>query len=45
LGLDIVRRLVQRHSGVIELDSKPGRSEFRVILPLPKAGGGKGASA
>ena len=33
LGLDIVRRLVQRHNGQIELDSNPGRTEFRVILP------------
>jgi signal transduction histidine kinase len=33
LGLDIVRRLVQRHNGQIELDSSPGRTEFRVILP------------
>ena len=33
LGLDIVRRLVQRHNGQIELDSVPGRTEFRVILP------------
>jgi signal transduction histidine kinase len=33
LGLDIVRRLVQRHNGRIELESKPGRTEFRVTLP------------
>jgi len=33
LGLDIVRRLVQRHNGQIELDSEPGRTEFRVTLP------------
>jgi signal transduction histidine kinase len=33
LGLDIVRRLVQRHNGQIELDSQSGRTEFRVILP------------
>ena len=33
LGLDIVRRLVQRHDGAIELDSRPGRTEFRVRLP------------
>jgi signal transduction histidine kinase len=33
LGLDIVRRLVQRHEGEIEVDSRPGRTEFRVILP------------
>jgi signal transduction histidine kinase len=33
LGLDIVRRLVLRHNGVVELDSQPGRTEFRVTLP------------
>jgi signal transduction histidine kinase len=33
LGLDIVRRLVQRHNGLVELDSVSGRTEFRVILP------------
>ena len=34
LGLDIVRRLVQRHEGEIELESRPGRTEFRVSLPV-----------
>ena len=34
LGLDIARRLVSEHDGVIELDSRPGRTEFRVILPV-----------
>jgi signal transduction histidine kinase len=33
LGLDIAQRLVAEHKGVIELDSRPGRTEFRVILP------------
>jgi signal transduction histidine kinase len=32
LGLDIVRRLVQRHNGQIELESTPGRTEVRVML-------------
>jgi signal transduction histidine kinase len=35
LGLDIVRRLVQRHDGEIDVDSQPGRTEFRVSLPMP----------
>jgi signal transduction histidine kinase len=35
LGLDIVRRLVQRHDGQIDVDSRPGRTEFRVSLPVP----------
>jgi signal transduction histidine kinase len=34
LGLDIVRRLVQRHNGQIELNSSPGKTEFRVTLPI-----------
>jgi signal transduction histidine kinase len=34
LGLDIVRRLVLRHDGDIEVDSRPARTEFRVRLPV-----------
>jgi signal transduction histidine kinase len=37
LGLDIVRRLIQRHDGEIDVDSRPGRTEFRVRLPVPAA--------
>jgi signal transduction histidine kinase len=33
LGLDIVRRLVERNDGRIDFDSEPGRTEFRVTLP------------
>jgi signal transduction histidine kinase len=33
IGLDIVRRLVVRHNGVVELKSEPGRTEFCVTLP------------
>jgi len=33
LGLDIVRRIVQQHDGEIEVESRPGRTEFRVSLP------------
>ncbi|MGB7264479.1 MAG: ATP-binding protein, partial [Terracidiphilus sp.] len=32
LGLDIVRRLVRHNDGTIEVDSQPGRTEFRVAL-------------
>jgi signal transduction histidine kinase len=32
LGLDNVRRIVQWHSGEIDVDSRPGRTEFRVTL-------------
>jgi len=37
LGLDIVRRIVQWQAGEIEVESRPGRTEFRVRLPV--AGG------
>jgi len=33
LGLDIARRIVLRHHGEIDVDSRPGRTEFRVRLP------------
>jgi signal transduction histidine kinase len=32
LGLDVVRRLLQRHDGDIGVDSVPGRTEFQVRL-------------
>jgi len=38
LGLDIARRLVRRHEGEISVDSRPGRTEFRVTLPFGTAG-------
>jgi signal transduction histidine kinase len=34
LGLDIVRRLVRHNDGAIDFDSSPGRTEFRVKLPI-----------
>jgi len=34
LGLDIVRRLVSHNDGDIDLESEPGRTEFRVSLPI-----------
>jgi signal transduction histidine kinase len=33
LGLDISQRIVRAHDGSIELESRPGRTEFRVLLP------------
>jgi signal transduction histidine kinase len=33
LGLDIARRLIRQHHGQIEIDSRPGRTEFKVTLP------------
>jgi signal transduction histidine kinase len=37
LGLEIVRRLVQGQQGDIEVESRPGRTEFRVTLPAVDA--------
>lgn len=34
LGLDIARRLVSHNNGVIDFESQPGRTEFRVSLPI-----------
>lgn len=34
LGLDIVRRIVKKHAGSIDLESQPGRTTFEVWLPL-----------
>jgi signal transduction histidine kinase len=34
LGLDIVRRLVSHNDGDIAVTSQPGRTEFRVELPI-----------
>jgi signal transduction histidine kinase len=33
LGLDIARRIVRLHRGEIDVESRPGRTEFRVTLP------------
>jgi signal transduction histidine kinase len=34
LGLDIVRRLVRHNDGAVDFESQPGRTEFRVRLPI-----------
>ncbi len=33
LGLDISRRIVEKHNGRIEVDSVPGKTTFRVFIP------------
>ncbi len=44
LGLDIVRRLVRHNDGEIAVDSQPGRTEFRVSLPLAEIERGGGTA-
>lgn len=40
LGLDIVRRLVRHNDGTIDFESWPGRTEFRVRLPISEIDSG-----
>src|SRR5258708_32356333 len=37
LGLDTVQRIVKKHRGNIQVDSKPGGTRFQVWLPLAEA--------
>lgn len=34
LGLDIVHKIIQHHNGYIKVSSRPGRTEFRISLPI-----------
>jgi two-component system nitrogen regulation sensor histidine kinase GlnL len=38
LGLTLAQTFVQHHHGLIECDSEPGRTSFKVLLPLKAAG-------
>ncbi len=38
LGLDIARGFLRAYGGDIDFDTRPGRTEFRVTLPLADAG-------
>ncbi|ADV00742.1 PAS domain-containing sensor histidine kinase [Alicycliphilus denitrificans] len=35
LGLTLAQTFVQRHQGLIDCDSEPGRTDFRILIPLP----------
>jgi two-component system nitrogen regulation sensor histidine kinase GlnL len=35
LGLTLAQTFVQQHMGVIECDSRPGCTDFRILIPLP----------
>jgi two-component system nitrogen regulation sensor histidine kinase GlnL len=34
LGLTLAQTFIQQHGGTIEVDSRPGRSDFRILIPL-----------
>ena len=38
LGLSLVAKLVGDHGGIIEFDSEPGATVFRVMLPMAESG-------
>ena len=35
LGLTLAQTFVQQHHGLIECDSEPGRTDFKIMIPLP----------
>jgi two-component system nitrogen regulation sensor histidine kinase GlnL len=35
LGLTLAQTFVQQHHGLIECDSIPGRTDFKILIPLP----------
>lgn len=35
LGLTLAQTFVQQHHGSIEVDSVPGRTDFKILIPLP----------
>jgi two-component system nitrogen regulation sensor histidine kinase GlnL len=35
LGLTLAQTFVQQHHGLIECESQPGRTDFKMLIPLP----------
>jgi two-component system, NtrC family, nitrogen regulation sensor histidine kinase GlnL len=35
LGLTLTQHFVQQHDGLVECDSTPGRTVFKIVMPLP----------
>ncbi len=35
LGLTLAQTFVQQHHGLVECDSEPGRTDFKILIPLP----------
>ena len=42
LGLALVAKIIGAHGGIIECDSQPRRTIFRVLMPMHKEEGGDG---
>jgi two-component system nitrogen regulation sensor histidine kinase GlnL len=34
LGLNLAQTFIQQHHGLIECDSEPGRTDFKIVIPL-----------
>jgi len=41
IGLDLVNRIIKHHNGEIKVQSKPGRTEFKICIPYTKIKGSK----
>jgi len=35
LGLKLAQSFVQQHQGLIECESQPGLTDFKILIPLP----------
>jgi two-component system nitrogen regulation sensor histidine kinase GlnL len=35
LGLNLAQSFVQQHQGLIECESQPGLTDFKILIPLP----------
>ena len=45
LGLTLVAKLVAAQGGLVDFDSEPGRTTFRVLLPIAPAGASPSSTA
>lgn len=35
LGLPLAQTFIQQHEGIVEVESRPGRTDFKILIPLP----------
>jgi two-component system nitrogen regulation sensor histidine kinase GlnL len=45
LGLALVAKIIGDHGGIIECESQPRKTVFRVLMPMFSGGGAPGASS